>query len=230
MVNNKLEILNNIAYFAKCKKAAIKQMSVFLIPLDDEHSALMNISYNAYFTYWIGLVDYLISISFMEKKDIINLVESEDNYYYIRNLRNSVVHRAENLANKRTVIENTNVFVPFSPVNITDQSKGKKYQPFSKYLIDIVIICERINSLCLSIINQHDLTNYSDDTKEEFVNTLINNQYLAPELKRNELYEFSWQYYFNNKDEMKQDNVKRILSYFDTEHLINMIIKKETIS
>ena len=55
MIKNKLDTLVDIAYFAKCKKTALQHMSKFIRPLNDEQGALMNIFYNAYFTYWLGL-------------------------------------------------------------------------------------------------------------------------------------------------------------------------------
>ena len=60
MIKNKLDTLVNIAYFAKCKKYAIQNILNFVAPLTEEHSIMMNIFYNTYFTYWLGLVDYLI--------------------------------------------------------------------------------------------------------------------------------------------------------------------------
>ncbi len=220
MIKNKLEILSNMAYFAKCKKYAIKNILKFGVPLTDERGSLMNIFYNAYFTYWLGLVDYLIKdVCFLTKQDVINLVASENNYYYLRNLRNAVVHRAEDFANKGTVIENMNIVVPFSPVNITDESGKKVYQPFYPNLIQIIIKCEGINEICLNLIKQYNLTDYTDLTKEEFMDRHNRDPYIPSYAKTDELSEQSWQHYCSIKDDMKKENVKKILSYFETEIL-----------
>ena len=161
---DKLDIFSKMAYFADCKKTAIIHLFEFVAPLSSTTRSLMNIFYNAYFTYWLGLVDYLVGISFLTKKDITNLLGSESNYYYIRNLRNSVIHRAEDLSTKGTIIKNTNIVVPFSPMDIMDQSGKNIYQPFCKNLMQIVIKCEDINSICLKLIHKYDLTNYKLST------------------------------------------------------------------
>lgn len=228
MIKNKLEILNNMAYFAKCKKYAIKNILKFGVPLTDEQGSLMNIFYNAYFTYWLGLVDYLIKdVCFLTKQDVINLVASENNYYYLRNLRNAVVHRAEDFANKGTVIENMNIVVPFSPVNITDKAGKKVYQPFYPNLIQIIIKCEGINEICLNLIKQNNLTNYPDLTKEEFINRCREDLYIPDYVKTDEISEKNWKHYLSIKDEMKQANVNRILSYFETNYLFQNTIEKK---
>ena len=227
MVLNKLDILSKMAYFAKCKKNAITHILEFLIPLNDEQSIMMNVFYNAYFTYWLGLVDYLIKdISFIKQKDIENLVGSEDNYYYLRNLRNAVIHRAEDLANKGTVINNTNIITPFSPVDVMDQSGKKKYQPFYKNLMQIVIKCEEINEICLNLIKQYNLTDYSDLTREEFMDRYNRDPYIPSYVKTDEMLEQSWQHYYSIKDDMKKENVKKILSYFETLNLFPDVMKK----
>ena len=227
MSKNKLEILSNMAYFAKCKKYAIKNILKFEAPLTDEQGSLMNIFYNAYFTYWLGLIDYLTKeICFLIEQDVINLVDSEDNYYYLRNLRNAVVHRAEDFANKGTVIKNMNIVVPFSPVNITDQSGKKVYQPFYLNLIQIIIKCEEINHICLNLIKQNDLINYPDLTQDEFINRRKGDPYIPYYVKTDEISEESWKHYLKVKDEMKQVNVNRILSYFETNYLFENVIEK----
>ncbi len=228
MTLNKLDILSKMAYFAKCKKTAIVRILEFLIPLNDEQSVLMNIFYNAYFTYWLGLVDYLIKdVSFIKQEDIENIVGSKDNYYYLRNLRNAVIHRAEDLADKGTVINNTDIITPFSPIDVMDPFGKKKYQPFYNNLIQIILKCEEINEICIKLIKQYNLTDYPDLTKEEFMDRCNRDPYISSYVKTDEISEKSWQHYYSIKNDMKKENVKKILSYFETLNLFQDAIIKD---
>lgn len=223
MVKKKLDILVDMSYFAKCKKVAIKNLMELIKPLNNEQCSLMNIFYNSYFTYWLGLVDYLIEdVKFVKQKDIENLLGSEDNYYYIRNLRNAVVHRAEDLSNKGMVFDNTEIVVPFSPVNILDKKGNKVYQPFHKDLMHIIKKCEDINTLCLSLIEKYNLTDYPDYTKEDFINVHKNDPYIPEYAKTDTSIEDGWEHYCKIKDDMKKANITRLLSYFDTNNLFEI--------
>ena len=116
--------------------------------------------------------------------------------------------------------------MPFSPVDITDKSGKKIYQPFYSNLIQIIIKCEEINQICLNIIKQNDLTNYPDLTKEEFINRRKEDPYLPNYVKTDEISEENWKYYLSIKDDMRKENVKKILSYFETIILFQDAINK----
>lgn len=219
--DEKLDILATMAYFASVKKYAIQQMLQIKKPLSNDDSCRMNIFYGAYFTYLVGLIDYLIKDKeLLTQTEVENVLGGKNNYFYVRNLRNAIIHRGEEIANRGVEIASKpGLISPMSPVVVADPRNKENYSRFTNNLLQTVIICERLNSLFLNIITNNDLTNYPDETEETFKKEHEEDPYLPSYVKTPEMIKVSWQVYQSQVKELHKSNVKFKLSYFNTEYL-----------
>ena len=219
--DEKLDILATMAYFASVKKYAIQQMLQIKKPLSNDDSCRMNIFYGAYFTYLVGLIDYLIKDKeLLTQTEVENILEGKNNYFYVRNLRNAIIHRGEEIANRGVEIASKpGLISPMSPVVVADPRNKENYSRFKNNLLQTVIICERLNSLFLNIITNNDLTNYPDETEEIFKKNHKKDPYLPPYAKTPESINLSWKVYSSCIQEIHKRNVDSKLSYFNTEYL-----------
>ena len=217
----KLKILATMAYFASAKKYAIQQMLQIEKPLSNDDLCRINIFYGAYFTYLVGLIDYLIKDKeLLTQTEVENVLGGENNYFYVRNLRNAIVHRGEEIANRGVEIANKpGLIAPMSPVVVADPQNKTNYSKFTDNLLQTVIICEQLNSLFRNIITDNDLTNYPNKTEETFRKEHEEDPYLPSCAKTPEMVKKSWEAYRSQVKEMHRRNVESKLSYFNTEYL-----------
>lgn len=219
--DEKLDILATMAYFASIKKYAIQQIFKIKKPLSNDDLCRINIFYGTYFTYLVGLIDYLIKDKqLLAQIEVENVLGGTNNYFYVRNLRNAIIHRGEEIANRGVEIVNKLGLVCLrSPVVVAAPRNKENYSRFTNNLLQTVIICERLNYLFLNIITNNDLTNYPDETEETFKKEHEEDLYIPPYAKTPEMIKVSWQAYQSQVKELHKSNVKLKLSYFNTEYL-----------
>ena len=99
------ENLGTIFFYLRNKRFAIKKMIAFSAPIDEDKTEDTQIAYGIYFNSLVSLIDFtkekiekLKNVNgtspFSElETNLINILGSEDNYHYLRELRNSIVHR-----------------------------------------------------------------------------------------------------------------------------------------
>lgn len=224
MVINKqdrLAILTKLAYFARGKKVVVAHMIQITEPLTDEKCVLLSMFYTAYFTYFVGLMDYLEEHQFFSHNQLIYFFENKNNYNYIRNLRNNLVHRAEEVSDKLVVQKN--ILIPRSPKCVANQSGKDVFCSFTDNLLQLVNKCETFNQHLLSFIKNNNLLDYMPffQCKDDFINEHKNDPYIPEEDKTKILsnIENLWHEYESTQESRKQDNIERILSYFNTDDL-----------
>lgn len=162
------ERLETIFYYMQTKRFAIYKMTKFVPPIDSIQSEEMQIMYGIYFNSLISLIEYIKNE--FKQQDIINicyqLYGSQNNYMYIRELRNSIIHRGLNVANAGTKLVKFNIVVPFAPIEVINQSGQRIYTKFVDNLFQLVALCEQINSYIYQICSKLNLLEYKPMTKE----------------------------------------------------------------
>lgn len=78
---------------------------------------------------------------------------AKKNYSYIRELRNSVVHRGHDITSASHLLNDFPVFI--APPLVKNQNGKKQYSAICFYLIEVIDICEKLigNILALHIEN-----------------------------------------------------------------------------
>jgi hypothetical protein len=122
-----------------------------------------------YFSNLLGAVDYVND--YLNSFNIIANFEAElghDNYSYIRELRNSVVHRGFNPAPVAGVTDENHVFV-FCPPVINDRKMSKSYTCTFAYTVELAVYCNNTsNKVIFQALDGCGLFNRSDlPTKAE---------------------------------------------------------------
>lgn len=216
-MDEKLRLLSKMSYFAKCKKQCLQHMLKLCPPVTDELCAYLDIFYTSYFAFFVGLLDFLIENKLLTKEICITFFETENNYYYVRNLRNSIIHRAEDLSNQCIVDRASNIIIPVVPT-VFGQDKKTLYTCFCDTLLGVIKKCESMNTIFLKIIEDNRLFSYKDLTKEEFFVRAKQNIFSAH--KTDKECEKSWEIYTQTSEARRTSVKSRILSYFSTEFLI----------
>lgn len=218
--NKKLDVFHQMAYFASLKKYAIQQILKLEIPLTSNKETLMNIMYGTYFIYLVALIDFLQEKKLLSCEEIIEFLKSKNNLLYIRNLRNSIVHRGLEVSSAGATLKNhPKLVVPLAPKEVVDKHGKNKYFSFTSNLLQTVIICEQVNHFCLQIIEKNNLAEYPDDTEEEFKNRHKNDSFILDCFKTEEYLDLIWKSYQSQVADLHKNNVQKFLSYFYTKNL-----------
>ena len=214
------EHLEVIFFYMRHKRYAVSKMKTFIPPLDNIHLAEMQVTYELYFNSLLSLLDF-VNIDLKQNNIITHfkeIVGGDDNYLYIRELRNSIIHRGLDISAAGTIIKDLNIVAPFAPQFIFDRSKNKKYFAFTTNLLNLVKITEGINDELLKICNELNILTYVPMTKEKHDERIINDPYI-PEYAKKISLSVNLNYEQINKD-LKDIHEERIRKYFNTDDLI----------
>ncbi len=217
MLDKRLEV---IFFYMRNKRYAVSRLKTFIPPLDDMRLAEMQVAYGLYFNSLISVIDYINKDLAQAKivNDLITIVGGEENYGYIRELRNSIIHRGLDVSSAGTAIENLNIIVPFSPYYVQNQSGNKKYYPFTNNLLQLVKKTESINLFIFNICKQLQITEYKPMTKESYKLRIINDPYMPDDVKRMALK--TTMNFDKINQELEQIHNQRLKTYFNTEDLL----------
>ena len=220
------EKLETIFYYLATKRFAISKMIKFLKPLDDERLEEIQIIYGIYFNSLLSLIDYIEKdLNQGSIKDICyNIFGCKNNFSYVKELRNSIIHRGLNVANACCDIEGIeNLIVPMAPPSLSNRTNNKAYNTFVGNLFQLVSMAEKINQYIYEICNHLKLLEYKPMTKELFHKIILNDLYIP---------EYAKQMAFNTDVDYNQINIglkklheDRIRKYFNTNDLFLVISK-----
>lgn len=150
---NNLELLSSLKWYFELKNLSLKNILTFHTPLSIEQQNDLRLYYSQYFSALLSATELLRdqkynknSIAFVTSLKL-KFVFDEDtdgeiNYSYLRELRNSAIHRGMDLTSSAH-INNDNIPMMIAP-SVKNQSGNKEYTPFGYYLMDIISKCEMI--------------------------------------------------------------------------------------
>jgi len=214
------ECLEIIFFYMRHKRYAVSKMKTFIPPLDNTSLAEMQVTYELYFNSLFAILDFVNSD--LKQNQIIThfkkTVGGDDNYLYVRELRNSIIHRGLDVSAAGIVIKDLNIVAPFSPQFVFDRNKNKKYYAFTTNLLNLVKITEGINEELLNICNELNIITYVPMTKEIYDERIKNDPYI-PEYAKKMSLSLNLDYEHINKN-LKSIHEERILKYFNTADLI----------
>ncbi|MBO5446144.1 hypothetical protein J6A34_01415 [bacterium] len=216
------ERFETISYYMKTKRYAISKMTKFVKPLDDMQLEEMQIIYSIYFNSFISLIDYICEILDNTIYDHCNnILGSETNFKYVRELRNSIIHRGLDVSMAGCELEGFNIIVPFAPKVVYNRKGEIEYQNFTDNLFQLVVLCEQVNPYIHKLCSDMNLLRYDIITKEEILERSLNDPYI-PEFAKELLKQAKIDY--NELNRMgKQIHEDKIKKYFDTQDLFPKI-------
>jgi hypothetical protein len=144
------ELRSAIEWYFESKNLAIKNALKLRCPLSTEQQKELRQYYSEYFVALVSAIEllressYEFNVQFNEQ--LIEVLSFEpfsdgkENYDYIRELRNSVVHRGLDLCSAVHVCEEH--FLVVAPIKVFDRNGKKSFSAFGYYLLEIIAKCE----------------------------------------------------------------------------------------
>ena len=144
------ELRSAIEWYFESKNLAIKNALKLRCPLSSEQQKELRQYYSEYFVALVSAIELLRESSYefnvQFKEQLIEVLSFEifpngkENYDYIRELRNSVVHRGLDLCSAAHVCEEH--FLVVAPIKVFDRNGTKSFSAFGHYLLEIIAKCE----------------------------------------------------------------------------------------
>lgn len=220
------ERLETIFYYMQTKRFAIYKMTKFVPPIDGIQLEEMQIMYGIYFNSFISLIEYIKNE--FKQQEIIDicyqLYGSSNNYMYIRELRNSIIHRGLNVANAGARLAKFNIVVPCAPIKVVNQSRQRTYTKFVDNLFQLVVLCEQINSYIYQICSKLNLLEYKPMTKELHDKRIDEDPFMpqyAKEMSKN--CELDYNEINNNLKRIHEERIKKYFNTYDLFPTLNEV-------
>lgn len=144
------ELRSALEWYFESKNLAIKNALGFRCPLSPEQQKELRQYYSEYFVALVSATEllcepsYEFSTRFKEQlNDVLSFEAFPDgkgNYGYIRELRNSIVHRGLDICSAAHIYEDR--LLVAAPTKVPDRNGRKSFSAFGKYLIEIIAKCE----------------------------------------------------------------------------------------
>lgn len=146
------EILCALNWYFESKNLALKNALRFRCPLSVEQQRELRQYYSEYFAGLVSATELLLESEYkhcVEFKTALentfvfdSLPDGERNYVYIRELRNSIIHRGLDVSAAAHVHNDFLLLVAPSPVS--NRKGNKEYQALGFYLLDVISKCEAV--------------------------------------------------------------------------------------
>lgn len=146
------ETRSTVAWYFESKNLALKNALKLRCPLSVEQQKELRQYYSEYF---VGLVSatellrepkYSYSTKFNEQlfANFVfgSLPDGKSNYSYIRELRNSIIHRGLDICSAAHV--NNDFLLVVAPSTVSDREGKKSFSALGYYLIEVISKCEEV--------------------------------------------------------------------------------------
>ena len=216
--------LETIFYYLKTKRFAISKMVKFISPLDNEQLEEMQIIYGIYFNSFFSLIDYIEKdLNQKHIKDICHKnFGSPDNFLYVKELRNSIIHRGLDVSQAGCNINGLeDLVVPIAPKIVYNRDYKKSYNTFVENLFQLVYLSEKININIYGICDILKLLEYTPITNKIYKKQVLNDLYM-PESTKQMVLNAKIDYNKLNID-LKKIHDDKIRKYFNTFDLFPII-------
>lgn len=161
------ELLSAVKWYFQQKNLSLKNALALRCPLSTEDQKNLRLYYSQYFAGLLSATELLLKEypnradfkkSLEEKLSFDNFSDGELNYAYLRELRNSIIHRGLDICSAAHTKNNFPLVISPSPV--TNRGGSVKYNAFGYYLIELIEKCESvIGEVFLNHFDEFDLFN-----------------------------------------------------------------------
>ncbi len=144
------EITSGLMWYFQAKNLALKNALSIRSPLSVDQQNDIRTYYSLYLANLLSSTEMLLEKEYPFSQDFKqNLEEAlsfpgftdgKNNYAYLKELRNAVIHRGFDICSSAHFIENIPLMI--APQSITNRSGKISYSAFGFYLIEIISKCE----------------------------------------------------------------------------------------
>jgi hypothetical protein len=151
------DLLHSLSWYMSARQTALRAALSFRTQLSVTDQIDIRVHYSGYFLNLLAATELLGGAASVRPNDFFTLLYSRfafdgfpdgtANYSYIREMRNSVVHRGLDITSGAHIDGNFPMFV--APETVTSQPRKdgkavKTYAAFDKYLLHIIAKCEAV--------------------------------------------------------------------------------------
>jgi len=151
-VVNNIGILSDIKWYFELKNLSLKNALSMRCPLSVENQRDLRQYYSQYFAGLLSATEMLLEKEYPYQRKFRLSLEScfafdgfpdgEQNYCYIRELRNSIIHRGFDISSAAHINDDFPLFV--APPSVKNRSGAIEYRAFGYYLLEIIKRCESV--------------------------------------------------------------------------------------
>jgi len=162
-----VEIRSSIKWYFESKNVALRKALQIRGPLSAEQQSDLRVFYSQYLISLVSAVEALLEKEYpfsahfqdMLYRDFVidGYADGEQNYAYLKELRNSVVHRGEDITGRGSLMA-SGLHLLHAPPRISTRNGKVTYQAFSPLLLGIVALSESsIGRLILRHFQANDI-------------------------------------------------------------------------
>jgi hypothetical protein len=144
------EIVSGLRWYFQAKNLALKNALSIRCPLSVDQQNDIRIYYSLYLANLMSATEMLLEKEYPFSQDFKQELEAslsfssftdgENNYAYLRELRNAVIHRGFDICNAAHIKDDMPLMIP--PQSIDNRSGKKSYSAFGFYLLEMISKCE----------------------------------------------------------------------------------------
>jgi hypothetical protein len=146
------EVVATLKWHFEAKRLALRNALRLRCPLTAGQANELRLNYSEYFAHLISATELLLEKEYLHHEDFKQALEKRfvfdgypdgaDNYSFVREFRNSVIHRGHDIASSAHVEKN--FLKVIAPPSVTNRSGTKTYQGLGFYLLDVISKCEAV--------------------------------------------------------------------------------------
>ena len=160
------EIISGVKWYFESKNLSLRNAFSLRCPLSVENQTDLRQYYSQYFVGLLSATELLLDDGYKNREVFKNMLykrlafkkfpDGGLNYCYLRELRNSIIHRGLDICSTAHV-DKEFLFV-IAPATVTDREGINSYNAFGYYLVDIIRDCESvIGKIVLDHFEESDL-------------------------------------------------------------------------
>ncbi|MBV5326635.1 MAG: hypothetical protein JZU65_03215 [Chlorobium sp.] len=156
----KTDVTFTLRWHFEAKNLALQNALRLRCPLSVEQSKALRLYYSEYLAHLVSATDLLLEKEYLHREAFKSLLEEQfvfeghpdgnANYSFVRELRNSVVHRGYDITSAAHV--EGDLLLVIAPPSITNRGGSKVYQGLGYYLLEVIAKCEGVIG---SVIARH---------------------------------------------------------------------------
>lgn len=146
------DMLYSLSWYMSARKTALRSALSFRMPLSVQEAMDMRVHYSGYFLNLVAAIDLIRDTTTLSSGNFKSLLYSrlvcdgfqdgEANYFYIRELRNAVVHRGLDITSDQHFDGDFPMIL--APLEVQNHARTKTFATFGKYLLHVIEKCESV--------------------------------------------------------------------------------------
>lgn len=144
------DMLYSLSWYMSARQTALRAALSYRAPLSVTELADMRVHYSGYFLNLLAAIDIVPNMPMLESEQFEKQLQTRlmfegfqdgvNNYSYIRELRNAIVHRGLDITSAAHFDDNFPMIL--AEPKVQNKKGTKTFLAFDKYLLDIIAKCE----------------------------------------------------------------------------------------